>query len=282
MFVVRVSQKHRLSAAVSLFCLLACFVFCVFCFPLRLLSSPGTFSSLPPSSYYLYVLPLGAPCSVSLPCFLSQSGLASAGQRSPFAPSALPRRICQPLCPLPPPLSLFFSPSLRRSPFLPASRVPPARSWMRFDSRPVHNQTTRKQLVFFVRHPTTCSILHAFLFSLSARTLVRPPPEGRGRSAARAGNTIAAHGAGFDFPRYSESSKHLLRDMLMCRTSRPPSGLRVRPSTQGVQSSRLMWNPNDTIVALLFFTPTRTTAVFIYFLNTFAYIFFLFAHTSIQ
>lgn len=68
-----------------------------------------------------------------------------------FAPPALPRRIC-----LPPPL------------LLPASCVPPARSWLCFDSRPVHNQTSRRQLVFFVRLRAPLGSPHAPLRSGSS------------------------------------------------------------------------------------------------------------------
>lgn len=156
----RISRKHLwLSAAVRLFCLFVCFVFVFFAFPLHLLSSPGTFSNLPPSSYCLYVLPLGASRSVSLPCFLSQSGLASAGQRSAvctFSPAEEDLPTFMALSP-PPSLSLLhplpLSPPrpLSLSNSLPAGHDPPARSWMCFDSRPVHNQTAQQQLMFFVR-----------------------------------------------------------------------------------------------------------------------------------
>lgn len=136
----------------AFFVCLFVFAFVFFAFPLHLLSSPGTFSNLPPSPCCLYALPLGASRSASLPCFLPQSGLASAGQRSAVCTFSPAEEDLPTFMALSPPPSLPRShpcPSLYL-PAHPASRDPPARSWMCFDSRPVHNQTARQQLVFSV------------------------------------------------------------------------------------------------------------------------------------
>lgn len=213
-----------------LFVCLFCFVF--FAFPLHLLSSPGTFSNLPPSSYCLYVLPLGASRSVSLPCLLSQSGLASASQRSAVCTFSPAEEDLPTFMALSPPPSVSLSPPrpLSPPPSLPAVILPLEAECALIPVLCIirrHDNNLCSSCVSY-----RCSVLHTFLSSLSVHTLARPAPEGRGRSAARAGKAVAAHVACFDFPLYSESSKHLLRHMLMCQTSRPPSGLHVRPSTQ--------------------------------------------------
>lgn len=215
------------------FCL---FFFCTFCF------SPSI-SFHPPAPSPTFLLPLIAfmfclsvpPVRFPSPASPPRVALHQPVSALPSALSALLRRICQPLWLFLSLSSRFLPPTPQPTPH-PASRDPPAWSWMCFDTLPAHNQTARQQLVFLVRLCAPLAPPHA------------PPLQGRARrSVAR------------------KSSKHLLCDMLMCKTSRPPSGLHVRSLTQRLWQLLSCVEPKWHY-CVFFYTSTRPTTFILFYI----------------